>query len=256
MNTILFEYPCSDASRICLRLEKLFQHIDAHIERESIHDSHTTMCSILNVLSVIDRPDLKSKLTQVLTQLNCNLSPLIHYPNIEKDKLTQTINEINTAIDTLHYLQGRFGDQLRANPFLSHILSHIHQPGGLCDFNTPSYRLWLLQDSSLRIEALQSWYKQFYRLKNVTQTILHILRGCATHTSATFVEGIYQQGLKSNGNYHMVSIEIPKKMRIYPEISIGKHRLCVRLLHPKFSQQPEDYTTFPACTLNVSLYKT
>lgn len=256
MNSILFEYPCSDASRICLRLEKLFLQIDAHIEKESIHDSHITMQSILNILSVIDRPDLKSKLTQVLTQLNCNLSPLIHYPGIEKSKLSDTINEINTAIDTLHYLQGRFGDQLRANSFLNHILSHIHLPGGLCDYNTPGYRLWLMQEASPRIEALQSWYKQFHGLKKITRTILNLLRSCATHNQALFEAGIYQTGLKNNGNYHLVSIDIPKEIHAYPEISIGKHRLCIRLLQPKFAQNTDTVVLLPSCQLNVSLCKT
>ncbi|WP_280123488.1 cell division protein ZapD [Coxiella endosymbiont of Ornithodoros amblus] len=66
--TITYEQPLNEPMRICLRLEHLFRQLHEHISEPALAASHLAMLALLKALNVIDRPDLKTKLTQTLTQ--------------------------------------------------------------------------------------------------------------------------------------------------------------------------------------------
>ena len=67
MESVTYEQPLNDPMRICFRLESLFTKLQHHMSSEHAVDHQIAMQSLLEVINVIERPDLKSKLTQVLT---------------------------------------------------------------------------------------------------------------------------------------------------------------------------------------------
>lgn len=256
MNTITYEYPCNDASRICLRLEALFNRINLHINGDTTSNSRTTMTALLEVLNVIDRPDLKSKLTQVLTQFNCNLSQLKQSPDIDIQALQSILKEISQAIDTLHYLQGRFGDCLRANPFLNQIRIHQSHPGGACDYSTPSYALWLRQEPTIRKTQLSGWFNQFKGLETIIRLILKLTRNSSNTLSEQFTNGFYQQPLKSGISYQIIRVTLPTDLGVFPEISVGKHRVCIRIIKPDYYNENKSIQVKQNIPFNLALCKT
>ena len=256
MDTITYEYPCNDASRICLRLEALFNRFHLHISAETIPSSRTAMGALLEVLNVIDRPDLKSKLTQVLTQFNCNLSQLKESPEINAPALESILTEINQAIDTLHYLQGRFGDCLRANPFLNQIRIHQSHPGGACDYSTPSYALWLRQDAAIRKKQLKKWFEEFKGLETIVRLILKLSRNSSDEQVEEFNNGFFQQSLKLETSYQIIRVTLPTSAGVYPEISVGKHRVCIRIIQPDYQNENKSIQAKQNITFNLTLCKT
>jgi len=146
--TITFEQPLNDAIRICLRLEHLFIELDTYMHSSTLSSSRIAVPALLEVLNVIDRPDLKSKLTQTLMQQASALTQLQRSPHVNIEELNNCLNKLNQAITVLHNTRTKIGDKLRQNEFLNHVRMQLNTPGGACDFTTPMFALWLKQSAS------------------------------------------------------------------------------------------------------------
>lgn len=227
---ITYEQPLNEPIRICLRLEHLFQELYNHLGKISQTDSHLAVVALLKTLNVIDRPDLKSKLTQTLTQQATTLAQLEHSPQVDASKLQELLKHLDQLINQLHHLRGRMGDNLRQNLFLNQIRLHLHNPAGLCNFNVPSYSLWLHQTPEKRAKDLKQWSSEFELLRQVTDTILRITRDSASTQSAIADQGLYQQTLDADLPCQLIRIKMETAANFYPEVSAGKHRLVIRFL--------------------------
>ena len=65
---IYFEHPLNDQMRICLRLERLFAKLLQNMNHPDKYHSQMALKALIQIIDVIDRPDLKSKLSLALTQ--------------------------------------------------------------------------------------------------------------------------------------------------------------------------------------------
>ena len=228
-NSITYEQPLNEAMRICLRLESLFQQLNEYRHQPSVSSSQIALTALLKALNVIDRPDLRPKLTQTLTQQSIALSQLERSPHVDHKKLSDLLQHVNQLIDQLHHSPGKIGESLRNNPFLNQIRLHLLNPSGPCNFTTPAYSLWLEQSSEMRIVNLQQWASVFDQLNNIVTTLLRITRDSATAQKAITQNGLYQQSLDPNASCQLIRLTLPVSDRIDPEISVGKHRLVIRL---------------------------
>jgi cell division protein ZapD len=227
---ITYEQPLNEPIRICLRLEHLFQQLHDHLKKSTTADSHLAMIALLKTLNVIDRPDLKPKLTQTLTQQATALAQLEHSPQVDANKLRDLLARLDKLIEHLHQTHGKIGEDLRQNLFLNQIRLHLHNPAGPCNFNTPGYSLWLHQAPEKRISDLQRWTSAFDQLQSVVSTILFITRDCASSQQTTAQQGLYQQTLDANLPCQLIRVKVPTTTHLYPEISAGIHRLVIRFL--------------------------
>ncbi len=69
LDIIVFEQPLNEQMRICLRLEQLFKQLKESMSQSSISASKIALTALLKIISVVDRPDLKSKLTQTMASM-------------------------------------------------------------------------------------------------------------------------------------------------------------------------------------------
>ena len=67
-NQLIYDQPFNETIRVCLRLEQLFQSIDHQMNELSIPGTRQLIHLIINLLHLLDRPDLKSKLAKEFTQ--------------------------------------------------------------------------------------------------------------------------------------------------------------------------------------------
>lgn len=224
---IIYEQPLNEHTRICLRLEHLFQQVENHIDNESEWDSRVTLNTIIEILNVIDRPDLKNKLGKALNQFALILLQLEQLPNIDLQKLQQTLNILDCTIDSLHANQGKIGQELRDNEFLISISQRLNTPAGTCAFSTPAFHLWLKQPPAIRIKQLTSWYEEFSELKKITDLLLKLTRESTVLKTKIAKAGFYQVNLEPTVPYQLIRIQIPAIIKLYPEISVGRHRLTI-----------------------------
>ncbi|WP_423063040.1 cell division protein ZapD [Candidiatus Paracoxiella cheracis] len=232
--TITYEQPLNEQIRICLRLEHLFKQLRLHLENPSVPDSHQAMITLMKLLNVTNRPDLKSKLSQTLSQQASLLAQLETAPNVDTDKLQDTLYQLDTLNDQLHHVTGKIGDPLRNNPFLNQIRMHLSHPGGPCSFSTPAYALWLQQPSEKRIDDLKKWTQGLTQLNSIEKIILKLTRESTNKQKLTASNGFYQQSLDANLPCQMIRVTLPMALGAYPEISVGKHRMAIRFLKLNF----------------------
>ncbi|WP_259431008.1 cell division protein ZapD [Coxiella burnetii] len=228
--TITYEQPLNEPMRICLRLEHLFRQLHEHIREPAPAASHLAMLALLKALNVIDRPDLKTKLTQTLTQQTSTLLQLKHSPEVDNHKLQGLLDTLDRYVTHLHQTTRKIVEPLRENAFLTQIRSHLYNPAGPCNFTTPAYALWLQQPSENRINDLQNWAKEFEPLINIVNAILQIIRESTSPQNIVASQGFYQQMLNATSPCQLIQLTLPIEKNIYPEICAGKHRLVIRFL--------------------------
>lgn len=71
------------------------------------------------------------------------MSLLVGNPAIAADTLKSIINDIDVASDALRAENTKLGQSLRANEWLMSIKQRAGIPGGVCEFDVPSYHYWL-----------------------------------------------------------------------------------------------------------------
>lgn len=225
---IIFEQPLNEYIRVCLRLEHLFHQISENICKPDEWRCRLTMDGLIDALNVIDRPDLKSKLAKALSQHASALTQLEQDPKVDKDKLAQLIHELDALADTLYKTQEKMVHELHCNTFLHTIRQQMLSPGGVSPFSTPAYQLWLQKPTHERQSDLIHWFKNFDGLKSVVRLLLQLTRESAKPISLTAINGFHHQPLDPNLPCQMIRIITSTGYQVYPEISVGRHRLSVR----------------------------
>lgn len=238
-NIIIYEQPLNEHIRASLRLEHLFKMVRETIEQPSPWASQVALQSFMKILNVVDRPDLKNKLTKALSQHATVLTQLEALPQIDREKLRTVLETLDAIIDKLYVLNSKFAQRLFDNDFLSSIRSHMHNPGGPCSFSIPAYHLWLNQDPEYRQTDLIRWFEEFALLEHTITLLLRLTRDFAKAKRETAISGFYQQSLDPNAQGELLQIKIPGDLNVYPETSTGRHRLSVRFYELNLGEKPK-----------------
>lgn len=237
-NHFCYEQPVNELSRIFLRIEYLDQLMAHRIENRSAWDSHAALIAIIDTVNILDRPDLRSKLTKELYRYNTSLTRLRQSHQINQEKLDDILAHLKKMVDILHTSSGKLGQGLRDNEFLSNIRHHLLTPGGTCNFDTPAYHLWLSLPTEKRVEHLLNWQKELLDIQVITSLILQMIRESGVTEPKTAVKGFFQGSLDPTAPCQLVRVHIPQEIATYPEISVGRHGLSVRLFKPDYCARP------------------
>lgn len=235
---IVYEQPVNEHVRVCLRLERLFQQIDHTLKGTSVWDSRATVSSILEILYLLDRPDLKTKLTKEVCRHISNFTKLDQKPNIDNNKLQHLLAQLESINERLHLTQGKFAQELRQNELLNSIRQYSLNPGGACAFEVPAYHYWLHKPSQERIHDLTSWLKKFDTIKEAVDLLLRLIRDCGNPQQQQAEQGFFQTTLDPQLPCQLVQVFVSKTIEAYPEISVGRHGIFIRFLKPNFYDKP------------------
>lgn len=235
---ITFEQPLNEQIRICLRLEHLFNYLQHNLKDPSTWGSRSVLSTLLEILNVTDRPDLKTKLAKGLSNQAVALSELERFPEVDSKKLKGILEELDKLIDSLHAIQGKIGHVLRENEFIKTIRQHSINPGGACNFSTPAYYLWLEQPLTQRQFDLHAWLAELDQLQHIVQLLLQLTRNGSNSVWHIAEQGFYQQALDTKIDCQMIRVTLPMSPethpQVYPEISVGRHRLSIYFHVPNF----------------------
>jgi cell division protein ZapD len=251
--TIIYEQPLNEQVRLCLRLEFLFEQANYHLAGDSSWDLRQALNTILEILHLADRPDLKNKLGQALNQYASTLAQLEKLPDIDKQKLHDMLNQIDKSIDALRANTQKTGQALRENEFLMTIQQRLYTPAGTCEFSLPSYHLWLQQDTVTLKQQLSHWLDSFAQLQTIISLILKLTRESSSFKTTKAIGGFYQSNLEPSVQHQMIRIRISIvfEKRQFPEISVGRHRLAIHFftldINGRASQTPNDIVFELAC---------
>lgn len=246
--TIIYDQPLNEIIRVCLRLEQLFEQIDHQLNDTSLLGTRNIITYIINVLHLLDRPDLKAKLAKELSHVLSNLLRYGHHPMVDSQSLVDLTQQLEELSRNLIDSSGKIGHRLRDIELLNMLRLHLASPGGGCSFDIPLYHYWLQQPPEIRQTTIADWLNEFTQIRSAVALLLDLVRKNGKVEHKTAIHGFHQELLDPQSNLRMIRIGIAREVSAYPEISIGRHFLSVRFYFPDIEKRPTQYTeNLPFC---------
>lgn len=244
---IIYEQPTNEHIRLCLKLEHLFKSLKMMLRHSTAQDHRIVISHLLQILLVSDRPDLKAKLSQVLTAHATSLAKLKDLPDVDTKKLDQLLIDIQTLSEGLHGSYAKIGNNLREDPILKLLLPYAHVPGEDGGFGVPTFTLWLSQPAPWRAQIILAWWEELSLLRQVIALILRLTRD--THRLDTEnAEGrFFQKTLDPKLDTQLIRVGIDQTFSLFPEISVGRHRLAIHFMENPELEIPIQTRSDPIC---------
>lgn len=227
---IHYEYPLSERIRTLLRLEDLFDRFDAHAASSDPHAHHAALLTLFEIAEVAARADLKSDLLQELDRQKAVLAALRGNPHVQDAMLERVLAAIEAAHHGIYQLPGKVGQHLRDDDWLMAVKQRAAIPGGMCEFDLPSYHYWLHRPADERVGQLRKWLAPFSPIRAAVEIVLGLLRDSGKPDLQRADNGSYQRMLESR-NPQLIRITLVDDLPCVPEISANKYMLNVRFVH-------------------------
>ncbi len=228
---ITYEYPFNERIRTLLRLEDLFEKTAYFAQGDGQLEHHTALVTLFEILEVAGRADLKMDLIQELERQRQTLLAYRNNPDISEEALSGALYEIEQSSASLLAMTGKMGQYLRDNDWLMGIKSRAAIPGGVCEFDLPSYHWWLHRDPEVRREALAGWTKPMAPLRDAAAIVLRLLRSSGQRKSYVATNGQFQLNLGGTAA-QMVRVMVNPDEPAIPEVSANKYFLNIRFTKP------------------------
>jgi cell division protein ZapD len=238
---ITYEYPLSERIRTLLRLEDLYERLDYFLSKNEALQNHVALLTIFEILEVVSRADLKSDLLQELERQKHSLEMLRGNPDISSSALDNVLRQIDQAAARL-YSSGKAGQELRENEWLMSIKQRTTIPGGICEFDLPSYYYWLHLPREQQRRDLDTWAAPFQPLREASTIVLRLLRSSGKSSLQIAQQGVYQQ-MMTGRSAQMVSVNLPYNYACVPEFSANKYALNIRFTTQEGMQRPKTAET-------------
>lgn len=226
---ITYEYPLHERIRTLLRLEDLFDRSLYFAARQEPVEHHVSLISLFEILEVAGRADLKSDLLQELERQRQLLESLRGNPVIAEDALAEFLRDIDATTRGLLDMSGKIGQHLRDNDWLMGIKQRTTIPGGVCEFDLPSYHYWLHQDVAVRRHGLMEWLSPLLPIRDGIGIVLRLLRESGKTSKQAAYGGMYQQ-MMTGRVAQMLRLRISRDLPCVPEISANKYALNIRFI--------------------------
>jgi len=234
-----YDYPFNERIRTLLRVEDLLAKLLYNVEAGHEYHHHCALLTMLQILDVVDRAELKLDLLQELDRQRMVMAMLKGNPAIAAKKLETILSDIDAAADALRAETTKLGQTLRANEWLMSIKQRAGIPGGVCEFDVPSYHYWLGLGVDRRKQDFQTWLTPLLPMQQAIGIILHILRGSGATTKLVANGGAYQQMLGGAKPAQMLRIEVADDLTCFPEVSANKYAINIRFNSLDCAQKPQ-----------------
>lgn len=236
-----FDYPFNERIRTLLRLEDLFVKVNHYLSGDHEFNHHCSLLGMFQILDVIDRAELKTDILQELDRQKVVMESLRGNPSIAEAILNEVISEIEKTAISLRANTGRLGQTLRDNEWLMTIKQRAGIPGGVCEFDIPSYHHWLGHSAESRRTDLERWRAPLMPLFDSLRIILHILRGSGKPTQYVAKNGAFQQMLGGVKPAQMLRVIIDDALECFPEVSANKYAINIRFHSLDGQQKPRAF---------------
>jgi cell division protein ZapD len=228
---ILYEYPFNERVRNLLRLEDQFERLFFFVQQADPRAHHAALTTLFEITDSVarssGRADIRTDLLHDLERQRLALVALREHPAVQADLLDATIQQIQDVLAELGN-QGKPGDTLlRQHEWLNTLRSRLVIPGGVCEFDMPSYFAWQHRPPEERASDLQQWYGPLMPLYNALNLDLHLLRQNAETSEVVAREGMFQQSPEGRP-YQLLRVYLPDDSRMFPEISANKYSISIR----------------------------
>ncbi|MEO7761217.1 MAG: cell division protein ZapD [Casimicrobiaceae bacterium] len=235
---IRYEHPLNERIRTMMRLEDLLQRARYFSAKAEASDHQAALNAMFEIAEIASRADLKSDLLLELERQRQTLSALRENPQVSAETLDEFLTDIVTAAADLHAQAGRIGHHLRDNEWLMTIKQRMGIPGGVCEFDLPSFHYWLNLEAAQRQRDLQSWLAPFLPIDEALGIVLRVLRDSGRSSRQVAYNGLFQLMLTANKVAQLLRITVAKDLPFVPEISANRYALNIRFLGYDILERP------------------
>ncbi len=221
-----------------MRLEDLFQRARYFSAKSEPNDHHAALNAMFEIAEIASRADLKSDLLQELERQRQLLSALRENPQVATETLDEFLSDIVTAATDLHAQSGRIGQHIRDNEWLMIIKQRMGIPGGVCEFDLPSYHFWLNREAQARQRDLQGWLAPFVPIDEALGIVLRVLRDSGRSSRQVAYNGLFQVMLTATKVAQLLRITVARDLPCVPEISANRYALNIRFVGFDTSDRP------------------
>ena len=227
---INYEQPLNERMRTLLRLEFLFEQANHHVARESTWGTRAAVSSLLEILAILNRGDVRSEVLKELERHASSLSQYQFRPGVDGARLGSLLDTISRLRDRLNASGAQMAQVLKESEFLNSVKHRSAIPGGTCEFDLPDYNHWLSQNHERRAADLDRWFQTLKPLSDSVNELLWLTRESAQPSDEVATGGMFQKNLERDTSYRLIRVTLPPNSGVYPEISGGSHRFTIRYL--------------------------
>jgi len=226
----VFEQPLNERMRTFLRLDFLYTQALYHNERPSPWGSRAAVGSLLDILAILTRGDVRSDVIKELERHLVLLNEFQHRQGIDTARLRALMANLVRLRTELSAVGSAWLQPLRDSEFLASIKHRSAIPGGTCEFDLPDYFFWLNQPAETRIEAFGHWLTLLRPLCDAITELLWLTRQNGRAREETATGGVFNVTFDRDTPYQLLRIVVPADRPLYPEISGSHYRCNLRFL--------------------------
>ena len=237
---ISYEYPLQERVRTLLRLEDLYDKAHFFIARDDPTEHHVALLTLFDLVEIAGRADLKADLLQELERQRQTLEGLRGNPAIVEETLQAVLTKLEETLFSLRDAPGKIGQHIRDNEWLMSIKQRTAIPGGVCEFDLPSYHYWLNRPAEERSLELSGWLAPMLPIYDAIGIVLRHLRESSRPVRCVARGGVFQEML-SGKTAQMLRVEVPADYACTPETSANKYAINIRFTTVGTAQRPQPF---------------
>jgi cell division protein ZapD len=227
---LVFEQPLNERMRTFLRLDFLYNQALHHNETGSPWGSRAAMSSLIDILAIMSRGDVRS---DVLKELEGQLSSLTEFesrPGVDPQRLKTAVANLQRLRTDLMSAGSAFLQPLRDSEFVTAIKLRSGVPGGTCEFDLPEYYFWLSQPDELRTRSFNQWLGLLRPMCDGIAELLWLTRQSGRSRKEIAKGGAFSIAFDRENPLQLLRLSLPITSGLYPEISGSHHRCSLRFL--------------------------
>jgi cell division protein ZapD len=235
---ITYEYPLNERIRTLLRLEDLFDKIRPFPRRTARRNTMSRWSRCSRSSKSPAAPTSSSTWCRNSSASARSCCPSATIPTFPKQALSGALYEIEQASAALLAMQGKIGHYLRENEWLMSIKSRAAIPGGVCEFDLPSYHYWLPPRAGCCASATSpAGSRRCCRSATGWPSCCACCAPPAAQEAQTAPRGTFQLMLGGR-SAQLIRLKTGAGEPCLPEISAGKFAVNIRFLRPDMDQRP------------------
>jgi cell division protein ZapD len=229
--TLIFEQPLNERMRTFLRLDFLYSQALYHNETGSQWGTRAAVTSLIDILAIITRSDVRSDALKELERQLTSLGEFQSKPGVDTNRLKALITNLTRLRSELVNNAGVANLQpLKDSEFLNAIKHRSSIPGGTCEFDLPDYLYWLSQPDEIRVRAFNQWLALLRPLCDAVSELIWLIRQNGRTRQETAQGGNFTITFDRENPLQLLRIVLPASMGLYPEVSGSHHRCNMRFL--------------------------
>src|SRR3569833_4519873 len=228
--SLVFEQPLYERMRTFLRIDFLYNQALYHNEIASQWGSRAAMASLIDILAITTRGDVRSDVLKELERHLGTLSEFQSKPGVDPERLRTLVANLQRLRGELMNAGSAFLQPLRDSEFLSAIKHRSAIPGGTCEFDLPDYYFWLTQPDEVRTRTFNEWLGLLRPLCDAVAELLWLTRQNGRTRKELAQGGTFDITFDRDNPLQLLRISLPAAAGLYPEISGSHYRCNVRFL--------------------------